>query len=68
MQSGTKLSDHHHLIVGRQSHDVDAVLEISNEEIMDLAGLLRSKPLSSKPEQPVFHQGLIAGPRGFADP
>ena len=68
MQTDTKLSNHHDVIVGSQRHDVHAVLEVGDEEVVDLSGVSRSKPFATQAKQPIFQEGLITGPRGFARP
>ena len=68
MQSDAKLPDHHDLVFGRHGHDVDAVGQVSDKEIMRLSALARSKPLATQAKQPVIDEGLIMCTRGFADP
>ena len=59
MQSSAKLADQDDLLRGRNSHDVDAVCEIGDVEIMGFSALLRSKSLATQAKQPVVEECLI---------
>ena len=50
---GTELADHHHLLIGRHGHDMNAVGQMGDVEVMDLAALARPEPLAPQAKQPV---------------